>query len=59
MVSVKEKQSQTETLDLYCSQDPKRHKEKHDTDMHPGVSLQPGGNLVSPAKDGGGHQGSD
>eukprot|EP00957_Ditylum_brightwellii_P124279 9473404-Ditylum_brightwellii.AAC.1 len=59
MVSIKETQSQMETLDLYCSQDPKRCKEKHDMDMHPRVSLQSGGILVSPAIDGGGHQGSD
>jgi hypothetical protein len=59
IVSVKETQSQMETLDLYCSQDQKRRKETHDIDMHPGVTLRPSGNLVSPAKECDGHQGSE
>eukprot|EP00957_Ditylum_brightwellii_P164061 12491894-Ditylum_brightwellii.AAC.1 len=59
MATIQETQSQIEHIDLSSLQDNKRCKEKHDANMHSESSLWPHGTLVSPAKDGGEHQGSD
>ena len=59
MAAIQETQSQMEDIDLSSLQDNKRRKENHDANAHSKIALQPRGTLVSPAKEGGEHRGSD
>jgi hypothetical protein len=59
MAAIQETQSQMEDIDLSNLQDNKRQKENHDTKDHSKTTLRPRGTLVSPAKDGSEHRGSD
>eukprot|EP00957_Ditylum_brightwellii_P185559 14127427-Ditylum_brightwellii.AAC.1 len=59
MAAIQETQSQMEEIDLSSLQDNKRQKENHDTKDHSNTTLQPRGTLVSLAKDGSEHRGSD
>eukprot|EP00957_Ditylum_brightwellii_P035039 2656740-Ditylum_brightwellii.AAC.1 len=59
MAAIQETQSQMEDIDLSNLQDNKRQKENHDANAHSKIALRPHGTLVSPAKEGGEHQGLD
>eukprot|EP00957_Ditylum_brightwellii_P096392 7340502-Ditylum_brightwellii.AAC.1 len=59
MAAIQETQSQMEDIDLSSLQDNKRWKENHDANTHSKMALQLRGTLVSPAKEGGEHQGSN
>eukprot|EP00957_Ditylum_brightwellii_P179013 13635836-Ditylum_brightwellii.AAC.1 len=59
MAAIQETQSQIEDIDLSSLQDNKCRKENHDANTHSKIALRPRGTLVSPAKEGGEHRGSD
>eukprot|EP00957_Ditylum_brightwellii_P001649 127772-Ditylum_brightwellii.AAC.1 len=59
MAAIQETQSQMEEINLFSLQDNKHRKENHDTKDHSNTTLRPHGTLVSPAKDGSEHRGSD
>jgi hypothetical protein len=59
MAAIQETQSQMEEIDLSSLQDNKRRKENHEAKHHLKMALRPRGTLVSPAKEGGEHRGSD
>ena len=59
MAAIQETQSQMEEIDLSSLQDNKRRKEYHAAKDHSKMALRPRGTLVSPAKEGGEHRGSD
>eukprot|EP00957_Ditylum_brightwellii_P038060 2879042-Ditylum_brightwellii.AAC.1 len=59
MVAIQETQSQIKDIDLSSLQDNKHCKENHDANAHLKMALRPRGTLVSPAKEGGEHRGSN